>query len=140
MNLLLVIATVGQVKASSAAADEFVRLDPYGVGMAMIAMSVVIGVLAFAYFVFHNLSKIYSLSLKKPSSKTEEQKGQVAQENTTGEEMAAISMALHLYKSAIHDHESAVLTINKMGKNYSPWSSKIYGIINSVPVVNHIKR
>ncbi|HQB78185.1 MAG TPA: OadG family protein [Tenuifilaceae bacterium] len=139
MNLLLVIATVGQAKTSSAA-DEFVRLDPYGVGMAMIAMSVVIGVLAFAYFVFHNLSKLYSINFRRPAKKADEQKGQVVQENTTGEEMAAISMALHLYKSAIHDHESAVLTINKMGKNYSPWSSKIYGIMNSVPSVKHIKR
>lgn len=137
MNLLLVIATVGQAKTSSAA-DEFVRLDPYGVGMTFIAMFVVLIVLTVAYLVFKNTAKIYGMNFKKVPATNNASEVTVATKST-GEEMAAISMALHLYKSAIHDHESAVLTINKMGKNYSPWSSKIYGI-NRVPVVNHIKR
>ena len=39
---------------------------------------------------------------------------------------AAIAMALHLYQSELHDYENTVLTIQKVSRNYSPWSSKIY--------------
>lgn len=41
---------------------------------------------------------------------------------------AVISAALHFAKNEIHDLENTVLTIDKVSKSYSPWSSKIYGI------------
>jgi len=37
-------------------------------------------------------------------------------------------MAIHLYYSEIHDKESEILTIDKVSRTYSPWSSKIYGL------------
>jgi hypothetical protein len=46
----------------------------------------------------------------------------------TGEINAAISMALYLYFEELHDEESDVVTIKKVSKRYSPWSSKIYGL------------
>ena len=46
----------------------------------------------------------------------------------TGEVNAAISMALYLHFEEIHDFENTVLTIKKVQKTYSPWSSKIYGL------------
>ena len=46
----------------------------------------------------------------------------------TGEVNAAISMALYLHFEEIHDLENTVLTIKKVQKTYSPWSSKIYGL------------
>jgi hypothetical protein len=45
-----------------------------------------------------------------------------------GEVAAVISAALHLYKNDEHDFENTVLTIKKVAKAYSPWSSKIYGL------------
>jgi Na+-transporting methylmalonyl-CoA/oxaloacetate decarboxylase gamma subunit len=53
-----------------------------------------------------------------------------ADENFTGEIAAAISTAIHLYLNEQHDNENAVLTIKQVGKLYSPWSSKIYGMQN----------
>lgn len=50
----------------------------------------------------------------------------------TAGESAAIAMALHLYYSEIHDEESNVITIKTVGRRYSPWSSKIYGINNLI--------
>lgn len=41
---------------------------------------------------------------------------------------AVISAALHLYKNDAHDFENTILTIDKVAKAYSPWSSKIYGL------------
>ncbi len=44
------------------------------------------------------------------------------------EEVVAIITALKLYKSALHDKESEMLTINRMTRMYSPWNSKIHGL------------
>lgn len=46
----------------------------------------------------------------------------------SGELNAAIALALYLYQNQIHDIESFRLTIQKVSRNYSPWSSKIYGL------------
>jgi Na+-transporting methylmalonyl-CoA/oxaloacetate decarboxylase gamma subunit len=52
----------------------------------------------------------------------------VVHEEISGEVFAAISTALYLYETEQHDFESTILTINRAAKNYSPWSSKIYGL------------
>jgi hypothetical protein len=39
---------------------------------------------------------------------------------------AAIAMALFLYENDLHDNENTVLTLQKVSRTYSPWSSKIY--------------
>ncbi|MBE6181254.1 MAG: hypothetical protein E7148_00960 [Rikenellaceae bacterium] len=44
------------------------------------------------------------------------------------EEIAAIATALKIYKSALHDRESEVLTILSIKRAYSPWNSKIHGL------------
>jgi Na+-transporting methylmalonyl-CoA/oxaloacetate decarboxylase gamma subunit len=41
---------------------------------------------------------------------------------------AAVSLALHMYLSELHDEESGVLTIKRIERRYSPWSSKIYAV------------
>lgn len=48
----------------------------------------------------------------------------------TGDENAAISMALYLFLNELHDEESRVITIKRTERRYSPWSSKIYGMTN----------
>ena len=50
----------------------------------------------------------------------------------TGEEVAAISMALHLFVNELHDEENRILTIKKISRRYSPWSSKIYSVTNGL--------
>lgn len=41
---------------------------------------------------------------------------------------AAIITALKLYKSALHDQESEMITISRITRAYSPWNSKIHGL------------
>jgi hypothetical protein len=48
-------------------------------------------------------------------------------DHDSGEEIAAVVMALHEHFNA-HDDESTILTIRKMKRAYSPWSSKIYSL------------
>ena len=131
-SILLAVAT------QTNSAEEFVKVDPYGVGMAVMAMLVVISVLALSAIVFQNIDNMIEyftkLFTKKPKQQTETQ--QVEKVKTSGDEIAAIAMALHLYKSELHDSESLTLTINKISRTYSPWSSKIYGIMNKAAVRN----
>ena len=42
--------------------------------------------------------------------------------------VAAIAVALKMYKSDLHDRESETLTINRITRAYSPWNSKIHGL------------
>ncbi len=42
--------------------------------------------------------------------------------------LAAIGTALHLYLNDTEQEEKTILTIKKVMRPYSPWSSKIYGI------------
>lgn len=111
------------------AGEQFVKFDPYGIGMAFIAMSVVFIALILLYLVFKNTRRIYAIDLKKLFSKNEKVMPGISEnEDISGEVNAAIAMALHLYRSEYHDHEEAVLTIKKVARSYSPWSSKIYGL------------
>lgn len=58
-------------------------------------------------------------------------KNEMAEKDTldiTGPEAAAIAMALHLYLNDQHDEESNIITIKKISRRYSPWSSKLYGM------------
>lgn len=129
MNILSVILTAA---AQTTSAEEFVKVDPYGVGMAVMAMLVVMAVLAISAIVFQNIDNLIHFFTKLFTKRKESVATQQGAEKVTssGEELAAISMALHLFKSELHDQESLTLTINKISRTYSPWSSKIYGIMN----------
>jgi hypothetical protein len=44
--------------------------------------------------------------------------------------IAAIGLALTRYEEDLRSAEHMALTINRVARAYSPWSSKIYGIMN----------
>ncbi len=48
----------------------------------------------------------------------------------TGADNAAIATALYLYFNEQHDFESNIITIRKVSRAYSPWSSKIHNMKN----------
>lgn len=114
------------------AANDFAALDPTGIGMAVIAMTVVFSSLILIYITFKNLAKIYTIDFKKRSliKKGKVEEAEKLKEDTTGELGAAIGLALHFYQTDLHDHENTLLTIKKVARTYSPWSSKIYGLRN----------
>jgi len=82
--------------------------------------------------VFNNIPRILQVMFNKKSKSTLK-----SQEITTtdkkyisGDETAAIAMAIHLFFEEQHDEESNIITIKQIEKRYSPWSSKIYGVRN----------
>jgi Na+-transporting methylmalonyl-CoA/oxaloacetate decarboxylase gamma subunit len=105
------------------------NLDPIGVGMAVIGMGIVFSSLLLLYIVFYNVTKLINLRIRKNLQKEGKSKDEIEKEiDISGDVNAAIGMALHLYLSEIHDFENTVLTIKKVSRTYSPWSSKIYGL------------
>lgn len=115
------------------AGSSFLFFDPHGFTMALIAMSVVFSALIMLYLVFRTIGKVNISIANRAKRRDLEQKGVVvagksALEQDSGELIAAISIALHLYESEKDSLESSILTIEKTSRNYSPWNSKIYGI------------
>jgi glutaconyl-CoA/methylmalonyl-CoA decarboxylase subunit delta len=111
------------------AAAEFAKLDPYGIGMTLVAMSVVFLSLIILYVTFKNIAKLFAYDFKSKTQKTiSSGETQDKKSEETLELGAAIAIALHLYQNELHDHENTLLTIKKVNGNYSPWSSKIYGM------------
>lgn len=111
--------------------DNFKKHDESGVGMAIIAMSVVFMGLILLYVSFKIVGNIAVKLGKKNAMKATgiTDKAEAKEKNLghhSGEETAAIAMALHEYFNDAHDVEDMILTINKVKRTYSPWSSKIY--------------
>ena len=112
------------------AADAFITLDPSGIGMTMIAMTVVFLALIFLYLIFKYIGHLNTSSSRKKSlvKKGKIEEASKISEDAPGDVYAAIAMALHLYQSQMHDEENTVITMEKVARSYSPWSSKIYGL------------
>lgn len=115
----------------------FAENDANGFSMTIMAMGIVFSALLLLCLAFYGIGKINAAISR--TKKREAHGIDVAAaddvEHDTGEEIAAIIMALHQHLNA-HDTESTILTINKVKRAYSPWSSKIYGL-RTVPEHKH---
>ncbi|MBR6541544.1 MAG: OadG family protein [Bacteroidales bacterium] len=133
-------------KASVVSKSQLIKeVDPHGVFMSITAMSVVFLALILLYFVFkyigkHNINKAAqnAKDVNAPEGVTPAGK-HTHSGRVSAEVYAAVSAAVYRYiqDNEAHDHEDTVLTINKVSRAYSPWSSKIH-TLRETPVV--IKR
>ncbi len=132
--LSLKAASVKHIKYSKPkAAEEFIKYDPWGIGMAVTAMSIVFFALLLLYLIFKNIGRLYIRKARKQAliKEGKPEEASALDQEISGEVFAAISAAIHVYSRDIHDKENTVLTIKRVSKTYSPWSSKIYGL-NSI--------
>lgn len=118
--------------------ENFKKHDEIGIGMAIIAMSVVFIGLILLYVSFKVVGNIAIKLGKRNAMKAVgiTNKAEAKEKNLgshSGEETAAIAMALHEYLNDAHDVEDMILTINKVKRTYSPWSSKIYTLRQNPP-------
>lgn len=92
----------------------------------VISIALVFSVLVLLVFVMKLFGVVFAV---KPQRKQTKAVSQPVEEGQLHEEqIAAITAALKLYKSALHDRESEVLTIQSLKRAYSPWNSKIHGL------------
>ena len=122
------LATNVTVEAVSTG-QRFAKSDPSGFGMASVAMSVVFSALLLLFIMF---KQIGLFNVRKQNKKIKAyatiEGNPMLNKDVSGEVFAAISTAIYLYQNEQHDIESAIITINRVTRNYSPWSSKIYGL------------
>ena len=113
--------------------DKFEQHDSVGIGMTITAMCVVFTGLILLYICFKMVGKV-SIKLRKRNAMkahniTDKQEAKErGLGEAPGEVIAAISMALHEAQGADHDVEETILTISRVKRSYSPWSSKIYSL------------
>ena len=130
-NKYVTPSTNNQTIESNPKMDKFEQHDPVGIGMAISAMSVVFFGLLLLYLCFKfvgktaiRLRKRNAMKVQNVTDKQEAKEKQLGE--APGEVIAAISMALHEAQGADHDVEETILTISRVKRSYSPWSSKIY--------------
>lgn len=109
-------------------------ITSFGIIVAIVGYLTVFTALVLLYLIFFNIPRLYKMELRKKMRRRRQlRKGEGDEEccaDISGQTSAAISTALHLYLNELHDNEDMVMTIKKVSKRYSPWSSKIYGLNN----------
>ncbi len=95
------------------------------VGYSVVFVTLVALLYSFKYI----LKLIHYFSTNKRSSESGKSK-KPEEQYIPGEVNAAIAMGLTLFFHEQHDEESGIITIKRVARTYSPWSSKIYGINN----------
>ena len=124
-------STNNQTLAGNAKMEKFQSHDSSGVGMSITAMSVVFFGLILLYICFRGIGKLAIMlrrrnAMEAKDIKCEEEAKEKKLGEAPGEVIAAISMAMHEMQNDVHDVEDTVLTITRVKRTYSPWSSKIY--------------
>ena len=119
---------------------DFSKIDETAIIIAIVGWTIVLLALILLYFIFQNIpALIYYKTRKEERQKAkaehlaqEELAKKVVMKRAGSEKInAAISMALYLYFNELRDEESNIITIKKEAKPYSPWSSKIYGVMGN---------
>ena len=114
--------------------EKFATQDANGFGMTITAMGIVftaLFVLCLCFLAFGKIGSLFARFNKARSNGADVEDLDISEvrqvKQDTGEEIAAIVMALHEHLYA-HDDEATILTIDKVKRHYSPWSSKIYNL------------
>jgi len=107
-------------------------MDTSNITIALVGYIIVFAALVSLYFVFASIPKFimlrHKIIQKRKNCKDEEECIDEFPEFLTGQENAAIATAIYLYLNELHDEEKAVMTIKRIKKVYSPWSSKLHGM------------
>ena len=98
-----------------------------GVNIAIVGIMVVFFALLFL-FLFMKLFVLVSASKGSQRTVAVEVGGSTGKEPLTGEIVTAIALAIHRSREEFHDLEETIITLQRITKPYSPWSSKIHGL------------
>jgi len=99
-----------------------------GVLISVVGYLVVFTSLLLLAIIITNFQKILQSRQRKKLKSVGHRAADTDDLSISGEVSAAISTALYLYFEEKHDLENTVLTIKRVQRTYSPWSSKLYGL------------
>ena len=96
----------------------------------LIGFSLVFVLLVLLIYVLKGFALAFTTKKKeKPAAATAAPAKEHEEEHMVSEaKVAAIAIALNLYRGAMHDQESEVITIQAIKRAYSPWNSKIHSL------------
>lgn len=110
---------------------DFSAVDKSAVTIVFVGLTIVFSVLITIYLVFRYLLPVFlRMTLKRKAKKQGFPEPSENLLNVPGDVSAAIGMALYLHFNEAHDEESNVITIKRVSRTYSPWSSKLYSMRN----------
>ena len=113
--------------------EKIKNSDPVGIGLTAVAVAVVFLALVCIALLIGFSGKIITNSEKRQKEKGEAKKERAikpvaAGGNNEDELYAAIAAAIHLYNDELHDEETAVITIQKVEREWTPWNAKFYNM------------
>jgi len=114
---------------------DFSYITSSKIMVAILGYMIVFIALVLLYTVFYNLPKVINvfsnIGQKRRNRKVREKETLQSSQVISGEVNAAIAMAIYMHFNEYHDDESNIVTIKRVSKTYSPWSSKIYSVRNA---------
>ena len=103
----------------------------FGIMVSVLGYLIVLSALTFLFAIYSLIPRLLNAYTKYQLVRSG--KKECADKNSlgiTGDESAAIAAAISIILNEQHDLESGTITIKRVSKRYSPWSSKIYAMNN----------
>ena len=106
-------------------------LDDAAAVRLLIVLNIILLSVILLWFVFRILFPLIRKQIAGRKEKLAAAESAVTESAETGSDAeAAIATALYLYFNEMHDEESDIITVKRVSKTYSPWSSKLYSMRN----------
>lgn len=113
-------------------ADEILKSDPVGIGLTVVAVSVVFLALLCISLILKGYGKLIMRTQDRKANKVTQAAAASAAtpsaSETSGEIYAAIATAIYLYDEELHDEEDTIITIQKVERAWTPWNAKYYNM------------
>lgn len=112
--------------------------DPYGVGLTVVAVSVVFIALISVCLImlgygsairnWNEKRKKKDEAKKEPAVSGQQPAAVSSQQSVDGDVYAAIATAIYLYNEELHDDEDMVITIQNVERAWTPWNDKRFNM------------
>ncbi len=113
-------------------ADRIKQSDNYGIGLTVVAVSVVFLALLSISLILKGYGKLIMKTQDRKANKSAKNSDVAAvtplASQTSGEIYAAIATAIFLYDEEMHDEEDTIITIQKVERAWTPWNAKYYNM------------
>lgn len=138
MHAAAVVDTASKAARDAKIAD-FQLNDPWGLGVTIISMLIVMLGLVVIYFVFKGIGPLIDRTLAAKGAKTASASShaakRVANPVESGDAVAVvIALALHDFEQSMREDDVISLTIQEISRRYSPWNDKSFAVArNQMP-------
>lgn len=111
-------------------AERIKESDPVGIGLTVVAVSVVFLALLCISLILKGYGKLILKTQDRKAKKNAPSNAPStpAPSETSGEIYAAIAAAIYMYDEELHDDENTIITIEKVERAWTPWNAKYYNM------------